>query len=31
MGKGKVPAFKWSIKQKDREDVLAYIRTLGKT
>jgi len=29
-GKRKMPAFEWSMEQKDREDVLAYVRALGK-
>lgn len=28
-GKGKMPGFQWSMDEKDREDVLAYIRTLN--
>lgn len=28
-GKGKMPGFQWSMGEKDREDVLAYVRTLN--
>jgi cytochrome c6 len=29
-GSGKMPAFEWSSEAKEREDVVAYLRTLGK-